>query len=93
MTRTTRIIVLLVALVAMVGVSVASASPVHAHNKAQSNNCGLCYSAHVKSQETPQIFALRAPVYSGRDNSPSLALSYEGFHAKLKSSRAPPAYL
>ena len=93
MTRTTRILVLLVALLAMVGASVASVSSIHAHTKAQSNNCGLCYSAHVKSQETPRIFVMRAPVYSGREKSPSPALSYEGFHAHLKRSRAPPASL
>ena len=93
MTRNTRILVLLLTLVAMLGVSAASASPLHAHANTQAASCDICISAHLTVLETPILLTLNEPTSSVRHNTPVLALHYEGRWRQPKESRGPPLFL
>lgn len=53
-----RLIVLLLALTAMLGVATASASPAHFHAKPPATSCDICFTAQLASLEAKAIGAI-----------------------------------
>jgi hypothetical protein len=87
-----RIAILLMAIAAMLGVSVASASPAHFHAKAPANDCGLCCTAHVVSLEAHSIAQfVPAPDTEERIAPCAAVAGYQLLRDKAALTRGPPS--
>jgi hypothetical protein len=91
MPKRLKIAVLLLALVAMLGVSAASNSPAHFHLNSSANRCDLCFTAHMVGVQSPGVQPVHCPEISGRV---ALLLPYFGYDLssiRALSSRGPPS--
>lgn len=89
MPRRFRIAVLVLAVMAMLGVSVASAS----HVDSSPNGCNLCFVAHTVAYETPVAQLIFAPEPVGRTAAPAHAPVYQARAVRTSLSRGPPSFV
>jgi hypothetical protein len=91
MPKKLRALVLVLALVAMLGVSAASTTPAHFHLNSSPNRCDLCFTAHVSAMESPAV----QPVHGLEVNGPAALLlpyfGYRPFSSQPSCSRGPPS--
>jgi hypothetical protein len=87
MPRAVRIFILALAILATLGVSVASAS----HFDASPNSCSICFAAHTVAFETPSIQLFCGPQMAGRATPASLVSGYQPCFSRTYSSRGPPS--
>jgi len=87
MPRAVRIFILAVAILATLGVSVASAS----HFDSSPNSCSLCFVAHTVAFETPTVQPVFGPEIVGRAASIPLVAGYRACATRTSSSRGPPS--
>jgi hypothetical protein len=91
MPRPLRIAVLVMALVAMLGIVTASASPAHAHLKTPDAGCDICITAHFSAMETPAALIVHSPDIQGHITFLALLSGYQPCDSESTSSRGPPA--
>jgi hypothetical protein len=87
--RIVRIFILVLAIVATLGVSVASAS----HFDSSPNGCNLCFVAHTVAFETPSAHPLYGPEIAGLAILAAPVFSYQACDARPSCSRGPPSSL
>ena len=89
MPRVLKIAVLILAIVATLGVSVASAS----HVDSSPNGCNLCFVAHTVAYETPAAHLIFGPEIVGRTTLVMPVSGYQACAEKTSSSRGPPSFV
>ena len=87
MPRALRILILVVAIAATLGLSVASAS----HVDSSPNGCNLCFVAHTVAFETPAAQPFYGPELVGLATLVSPVFGYRACAIKHSCSRGPPA--
>jgi hypothetical protein len=87
MPRALRILILTVAIVATLGLSVASA----AHVDTSPNGCNICFVAHTVAFETPAVQLLCGPQIVGLATLVTPVFGYRACASKHSCSRGPPA--
>ena len=63
--RAPRIFAVILAIIAMLCVSAASASPAHTHLTGPADRCDICVTAHLASQQAAVIQVVHAPELQG----------------------------
>jgi hypothetical protein len=92
MPRALRIAVLLLAIVATLGVSMAAESPAHFHLKQPANGCDLCFTAHLTARPAGSVVhVLPAPQTQSHFVSGAVALGYQSLQSKSSLTRGPPS--
>jgi hypothetical protein len=87
-----RIAVLFAAILAMLGVSMASTSSAHIHARSGGGQCDLCVTAHVVSVEARAIFQFAGAVRVYERLTPGIAVAgYQLLLATSSLSRGPPS--
>lgn len=86
-----RILALALALVGLLGVSVASASPAHEHINAPGTGCSICFVAHLSALEPATSHAICTLEFRGRAALPLCDSSYDPLFRKTSLSRGPPS--
>jgi hypothetical protein len=86
MPRVLRIFILLLAIGAMLGVSVASAS----HVDSSPNGCNLCFVAHTVAYETPSAQPFCGPEIASRTTVVTPVFGYRECAGQSFCSRGPP---
>ena len=86
MPRRARILILLLAIAATLGVSVASAS----HFDSSPNGCNLCFAAHTVAFETPSVQPFLGPELVGRSTVSAPVSGYQTCASDHSCSRGPP---
>ena len=87
-----RIVVMVVAIAAIVGVATGSASPAHFHLKTPAGSCDICFAAHVAAFEAKSVaVVLQAPHIVGRIATCSAISGYQLYLSKSSLTRGPPA--
>jgi hypothetical protein len=86
MPRVLRIFILLLAIGATLGVSVASAT----HIDSSPNGCNLCFVAHTVAYETPFAQPICAPEIAGRATVVTPVAGYQACACRASCSRGPP---
>jgi hypothetical protein len=89
MPRLLKIAVLILAIVATLGVSVASAS----HVDSSPNSCNLCFVAHTVAFETPAAHLIFGSAVIGRASVVVAASNYQPRTGKTSLSRGPPSFV
>lgn len=87
MPRALRIFLLVLAIVATLGVSSASA----AHFDSSPNGCSICFVAHTVADETPTMQPFCGPQMVGRATLACHVSGYIACPGRTSSSRGPPA--
>lgn len=92
MPRSFRIAVLLVAIFAILGVSMAAESATHFHAKPPASGCDICFTAHLAAgpagSSAPPI---QAPQPQGQYLSGPAIAGYRFLHSTASLTRGPPA--
>jgi len=86
-----RILALVLAMAALLGVSAASASPAHGHIKAPGNECNICFVAHLSALQPVTSQGICALEFRGRAAVPLCDSSYDPLFRKTSLSRGPPS--
>jgi hypothetical protein len=86
MPRATRIPILALMIVAMLGLSIASAS----HIDSSPNGCNICFVAHTVAFETPSVQPFRGPEIVGRAPLVTPVVGYQTCTSQPSCSRGPP---
>ncbi len=93
-----RTIVLLLALVAMLGVSAASATPAHFHadssgdsSGSSGNRCDLCFTAHMSVVQSPAVQPIHGIELQGRVPVVLPFFGYRPYRGRTACSRGPPS--
>jgi hypothetical protein len=89
MPRALRIVILTLAIVATLGVSVASAS----HVDSSPNGCNICFVAHAVAFQTPVAQPFCGPELAGRTILVAPVFGYEACAGQPSCSRGPPLSL
>lgn len=89
--RSHKILILLLALIAMLGVATASTSPAHLHLTSSSNRCDLCFTAQIAAFENPSVQLLQLPAVTGRLSLFLAVTTYIPVNSQPNCSRGPPA--
>jgi hypothetical protein len=85
--------VLLLAIVAMLGVSAASESSQHFHSKSAGGGCALCFNAHVAAEQAgPPIGLLSIPEVHARLVPDASEGVYQLFCGNATLTRGPPSF-
>lgn len=86
-----RILVMVVAIAAVLGVATGSASPAHFHLKAPAGGCDICFAAHVAAFEAKSLaVSLQAPHVVERITTCSAISGYQLYLSKSSLTRGPP---
>jgi hypothetical protein len=86
-----RAAILIVAIFAMLGVSMASTSANHIHARSSGGQCDICVTAHVVSLEAQAVFHLVGAVEVFERLAPAVTVAgYQLLLASSSSSRGPP---
>jgi hypothetical protein len=91
MPKRLRIVVVLLALAAMLGVSAVAATPAHFHLDSSSNRCELCFTAHVSVVQSPSVQPVQGIEVSGHATLLLPYFGYRPFSGRLSCSRGPPS--
>ena len=87
-----RAAVLIVAIFAMLGVSMASTSAAHFHSRSTSGQCDVCVTAHVVSVEARAVFQFVGAVRVYERLAPGTAIAgYQLLLTRSSFSRGPPS--
>ncbi len=87
-----RVAILMAALFAMLGVSMASTSAAHIHARSSGSQCDICLTAHVVSLEAHTVFHQFGPASDYDELRPrAVSVGYHLLLASSSSSRGPPA--
>jgi hypothetical protein len=87
-----RAAILIVAIVAMLGVTMASGSAAHFHERSAGGQCDVCITAHVVSLEARAVFHLFSVVQTQeRLAAASVVSGYQLLLAHSSFSRGPPS--
>ena len=89
MLKILKIAVLVLAIVATLGVSVASAS----HVDSSPNGCNLCFVAHSVAFETPAAHLIFGPQIVGRTTVAAPEPDYQARAVQTSLSRGPPSFV
>ena len=92
MPRALKVFVLLLAILATLGVSFASASPAHSHLNSSARGCDICLTAHLAADETPAIQPVNGPVLLGRTTLELPLVNYQPYAGQPCCSRGPPSF-
>ena len=88
-----RAAILIVAIFAMLGVSMASTSANHIHARSSGGQCDICVTAHVVSLEAQAVFHFVGVVeVFERLSTPDTVAGYSLLLGSSSSSRGPPSF-
>jgi len=89
-----RIAILFLAILAVLGVSIASTSSAHVHARSTGSQCDVCVTAHVVSLEAKTVFHLVGAVAVYEHLTPAeIVAGYQLLLTSSASSRGPPSLL
>ncbi|GEM_PF-5230536 len=91
MPRVLRIAAVLLALIALLGVASAAASPAHIHLTTPDAGCDICLTAHMAAADTPCTLVFLAPEVRGVLTVLPVLSGYQAHSSESTYSRGPPS--
>ena len=91
--RLSRIVVVILAIAAMLGVSAASLSAAHAHLNSPADHCDICCTAHMAAQQVAVVQVVHSPELQSFLAPPEAVERVESRSILALLTRGPPASL